>query len=195
MLTKPIIAVVGDAYVVPGDSREVFAEKLGELIIASGWRLQTGGMGGVMHAACKGARQSQSWQQGDIIALLPGYDSQDANPYCDIVIPTGLGHVRNMLVVQSSAVVAVGGGPGTLSEISFAWLSNKLIIAMKGHGWSGKLADTTLDERRKRIPNVDHDRVYGVDTPEEAISIIKQMLPVYGACHATPPKKVDRDGT
>ena len=193
MQDKPVIAVIGDAYISQGDPREEFSNRLGELIIDAGWRIQTGGMGGVMEAACKGARKSQNWQQGDIIALLPGHDPHDANPFCDVAIPTGLGHARNMLVVHCSAVIAVGGGPGTLSEIAFAWLSNKLIVAKRGTGWAGKLADTVLDERRKRLPSIDKDRIYGADKPEEVINLIKELLPVYSPYQPTTPRRIDLD--
>lgn len=95
MQTKPIIAVIGDAQVEPGGDCDLFAETVGRLIIDSGYRLQTGGRGGVMEAAGRGARSSAKWRPGDIISILPGYDADEANPYTDIALPTGLGHGRN----------------------------------------------------------------------------------------------------
>jgi uncharacterized protein (TIGR00725 family) len=183
MKRRPVIAVIGDANIPLDDIRHAFAHLCGKLIIDSGWRLQTGGMGGVMEAACKGARSSKNWKDGDIIAILPGNDAGAANSFSDIILLTGLGHFRNMLVVQAYAVVAIGGGPGTLSELAFAWLSNKLVIAMRGPGWAGKLADTTLDERRTRLKKIANDVIYGVDNAEEAVKLLTELLPVYATCH------------
>jgi uncharacterized protein (TIGR00725 family) len=178
MTRSPIIAIIGDSVVTPGDSRDQFAESLGRLIIDQGWRVQTGGLGGVMEAACRGARSSTRCQPGSTIGILPGRDREDANPHVDVVIPTGLGHGRNLLVVQAEAVVAVGGGAGTLSEIAMAWMHLRLIIAKRGEGWAGRLADQRVDERA-RYTEVPEDRVYGVDRAEEAIGVIVKYLEVY----------------
>ena len=191
MHPKPIIAVIGDAQVEPGGDCDIFAEKVGGLIIDSGYRLQTGGRGGVMEAAGRGARSSAKWASGDIISILPGYDAQEANSYTDIAIPTGLGHGRNMLVVQANAVIAVGGGPGTLAEIAFAWLMNRLIIARRGPGWAGKLADTSLDEGRPRRPDSPDDRIYGVNSPEEAMALLAELRPLYERDPNMAPTAVD----
>lgn len=76
-----------------------------------------GGLGGVMEAACKGAKRAG----GLTIGILPGKTSREANPYVDIPIVTGLGEARNSIVVRTArAVIAVGGEYGTLSEIAFA---------------------------------------------------------------------------
>ena len=182
MKQRPVIAIIGDANIPPDDKRHEFAHLCGKLIIDSGWRLQTGGMGGVMEAACKGARSSKNWKYGDIVSILPSYDPSTANSFSDIIIPTGLGHARNMLVVQADAVIAIGGGPGTLSELAFAWLSNKLIIAMRGPGWAGKLADSSLDERRTRLKHIVGDSIYGADNAEEAIKLAMELMPVYKNC-------------
>jgi len=182
MKLRPVIAIIGDANIPPDDERHDFARLCGKLIIDSGWRLQTGGLGGVMEAACRGARSSKKWKDGDIIAILPGFEPGAANSFSDVILPTGLGHGRNMLVVQADAVIAIGGGPGTLSELAFAWLSNKLIIAMRGPGWAGKLADSPLDERRTRLKNIAGDIIYGADNAEEAIKLLTELLPVYKNC-------------
>jgi uncharacterized protein (TIGR00725 family) len=84
-------------------------------LIAGHATLICGGRGGVMEAACKGARE----HGGRTVGILPG--TGNGNPYLDVVIRTGLGHARNVLVVQSAdAVIAVGGSYGTLSEIAIA---------------------------------------------------------------------------
>ena len=66
-----------------------------------------------MEAASKGASQSKNWQDGDVIAILPGDDPYYANPYADIVVSTGIGFSRNYIIAHSDAVIAVGGGSGT----------------------------------------------------------------------------------
>ena len=90
------------------------ARSVGALIASLG-TLVCGGLGGVMEAACKGAHE----QGGLTVGILP--DTGNGNPYLDVIIRTGLGHARNVLVVQSAdAVIAVGGSYGTLSEIAIA---------------------------------------------------------------------------
>jgi uncharacterized protein (TIGR00725 family) len=109
------VAVVGDGRC----SAEVaaLAEAVGRELAQRGAVLVCGGLGGVMEAACRGARAAG----GLTIGILPGTLRRDANPYVDIPIVTGMGEARNVLVVQSSqAVIAVHGEYGTLSEIAHA---------------------------------------------------------------------------
>jgi uncharacterized protein (TIGR00725 family) len=182
MNRKFIIAVIGDASVEPNDPRDRFAEELGRRIIDQGWHLQTGGLGGVMEAASRGGRTSENWSSGSIIGILPGWDPARANPYVDVPLPTGLGHGRNLLVAQADAVVAVGGGAGTLSEMAMAWMLHRLVLARRGEGWAGRLADQHIDER-VRFPDIPDDRVFGVDTAQEAIGILEQKLSAYQKRH------------
>ncbi len=86
-----------------------------------------GGLGGVMEAACRGANEAG----GVSVGILPGADRAAANRFVDIAIPTGLGEARNALVVRSAeALVAVGGGYGTLSEIAFALKAGKPVVGL-----------------------------------------------------------------
>lgn len=110
-----IIAVVGDGRC----PKEVAdrAEAVGRALAEAGAVLVCGGLGGVMEAACRGAKR----EGGTTIGILPGLVPGDANPFVDIPIVTGMGQNRNLLVVASAgAVVAVSGGYGTLSEIALA---------------------------------------------------------------------------
>lgn len=182
MSRVPIIAVIGDSRVEAGDARDRFAEHVGRLIIDRGWRVQTGGLGGVMEAASRGGRASARWVSGSVIGILPGWDPDAANPYVDVALPTGMDHGRNALVGQADAVIAVGGGAGTLSEIALAWMLFRLIVARRGEGWAGRLADQRVDER-VRYPDIAEDRVYGVDTAEEAVETVVRWLPAYGRRH------------
>src|SRR3546814_12882286 len=84
-----------------------------------------------MEAAHRGARDSANWFDGAGIGILPGTNPGQANPYVDIAIPTGSDHGRNLVVAQSEAVIAIGGGAGTLSELAFAWIHRRLILALR----------------------------------------------------------------
>ncbi|HET7357726.1 MAG TPA: TIGR00725 family protein [Nocardioidaceae bacterium] len=93
------------------------ATEAGRLIASRGWVLVTGGLGGVMAAAAAGA----SSVGGTAVGVLPGTDRSAASPEHSVVIPTGMGEMRNALIVRSvDAVLAIGGSWGTLSEIAFA---------------------------------------------------------------------------
>ena len=89
-----MVAVIGDAAVEPGDSRDQFAEAVGGLIVDQGWHLQTGGLGGVMEAASRGGRASTAWTPGSIVGILPGWEPSAANPYVDVALSTGMGMVE-----------------------------------------------------------------------------------------------------
>jgi uncharacterized protein (TIGR00725 family) len=93
------------------------AEEAGAAVAEAGCGLVCGGLGGVMEAACRGARS----RGGLTVGLLPGVDRDDANGWVVVALPTGMGEARNALVVRSAdALVAIGGGWGTLSEIALA---------------------------------------------------------------------------
>jgi uncharacterized protein (TIGR00725 family) len=93
------------------------AEEAGAAVAEAGCGLVCGGLGGVMEAACRGARS----RGGMTVGLLPGVDRDAANGWVVVALPTGLGEARNALVVRAAdAVVAIGGGWGTLSEIALA---------------------------------------------------------------------------
>jgi len=122
------IAVVGAA--VCNETEAQAAEEVGRAIAGHGWLLFTGGLGGVMEAASRGAQEAG----GRVVGILPGTDPAGANPYVEIPVATGMGHARNTILVQSvDAVVAVGGGHGTLSEIAIAAKIHKPVVGL--HTW------------------------------------------------------------
>jgi len=93
------------------------AESIGKEVARMGATLICGGLTGVMEAACKGAKSVG----GKTIGILPGHDKDEANPYIDIPIVTGLGYMRNNLIVKNAdIIIAIDGKEGTLSEIAFA---------------------------------------------------------------------------
>jgi uncharacterized protein (TIGR00725 family) len=135
-----------------------------------------------MEAACRGARSSKKYASGDTVGILPGHDPDKANEFVDIVLPSGLDHVRNTIVSHADAVIAVGGGAGTLTEIGFAWINKRLVIGLRIEGWSGRLADQRVDDRQ-RYPDEPDDRIYGSDSADEAIRILGEKLPRYNKHH------------
>ncbi|HSO98850.1 MAG TPA: TIGR00725 family protein [Solirubrobacteraceae bacterium] len=103
------------------------AREVGERLAAAGAILLTGGRGGVMEAASRGAAQGG----GMTVGILPGCDRAQANQWVRVAIPTGLGELRNGLLVRAAdALIAVGGGYGTLSEIALGLQANKVVIGL-----------------------------------------------------------------
>jgi uncharacterized protein (TIGR00725 family) len=119
------IAVVG-----PGSASAAeieAAEEAGAAVAEAGCGLVCGGLGGVMEAACRGARS----RGGLTLGLLPGLDRDAANGWVVVAVPTGLGEARNALVVRAAdAVVAIGGGWGTLSEIALAMKTGVPVVGV-----------------------------------------------------------------
>jgi uncharacterized protein (TIGR00725 family) len=117
MIAGPPIYIGVAAASEPDAHQVALAEQLGGHLARAGAIVVCGGGGGAMEAVCRGAVGAG----GTTIGLLPGERRDDANPYLSIALPTGLGQGRNLLLVRASqAVVAVGGGFGTLSEIAMA---------------------------------------------------------------------------
>jgi uncharacterized protein (TIGR00725 family) len=177
---RRLVAVVGDGTAREGDPVWVAAEEIGERLVDAGFRVITGGLGGVMEAACRGAHRSRAYQPGDTIGLLPEDDGSVANAFVDVALPTGLGHLRNGLVARADALVAVGGGAGTLSEMALAWILRRLVVAVRVGGWSERLADSAVDPR-PQFGAIPDDRVFGAATAEEAVAVVMERLPGYVA--------------
>jgi uncharacterized protein (TIGR00725 family) len=136
-----VIAVIGEGD--PTPEIAAMAEAVGKEIATAGAVLVCGGLGGVMAAACRGARSCG----GVTLGVLPGTRHADANAWVTYPIPTGLGHARNIIVVRSAhAVIAVGGRYGTLSEIAFAKIEGIPVIGLDT--WEVKRPDQTEDAVR-----------------------------------------------
>jgi len=126
MAAPPYVAVVGTGADVAGELL-AHAEAVGAELARHGAVLVTGGLGGVMEAACRGARKAG----GSTLGILPGSDRAEANPYVDVAVATGMGELRNGLVVRcADALIAVGGGYGTLSEIALALKAGKRVVGL-----------------------------------------------------------------
>jgi uncharacterized protein (TIGR00725 family) len=119
------VAVIGSASCT--EEVAALAEAVGREVACQGAVLVCGGRGGVMEAACRGAKA----EGGITVGILPGTDRREANPYVDIPVVTGLGEARNAIVVRTAdAVVAVRGGYGTLSEIGLALKMGRPVVGL-----------------------------------------------------------------
>lgn len=104
------------------------AEEVGRGIARANAILVCGGLGGVMEGAARGATE----EGGLTIGILPGSDSQHANPYIQVPLPTGLGEGRNILVARTADVlIAIGGEWGTLSEVAMARKCHVPVILLR----------------------------------------------------------------
>jgi uncharacterized protein (TIGR00725 family) len=122
---RTLIAVIGGGTCSPEET--ALAEDVGRRLAQAGAVLICGGLGGVMAAVAKGAKSNG----GVTVGILPGADAADANPYIDVPLATGLGEMRNFLIVRSAhALIAIGGGIGTLSEVALAKRIGKPVVGL-----------------------------------------------------------------
>jgi len=144
------VAVVGGGQCSREEAR--LAEAVGVELAKRGVTLVCGGLGGVMEAACKGARSAK----GKTVGILPSNVREEANPYVDIPIVTGMGEARNVIVVNTAqAVIAIGGKYGTLSEIACALRNNVPVIGL--NTWS-------LSKKGRSVRSI-----IAAQTPQEAV--------------------------
>jgi len=128
---RPLVAVIGGSTCTSEEAE--WAGVVGRLLAEQEAVLLCGGLGGVMEAAARGAKQAR----GLTVGILPGSDRADANPFIDVPLATGMGEMRNALIVRAAqAVIAIGGGWGTLSEIALA------------HGSARRSSACTMPSRR-----------------------------------------------
>jgi uncharacterized protein (TIGR00725 family) len=148
---KPIIAVCGAGHC--DTALAALAEAIGRRVAEAGATLVCGGLGGVMAAACRGARAAG----GMTVGILPGDDIGAANPDVLVPIASGMGEARNVLIVRTAdVVIAVGGEYGTLSEIALARKIGRAVIGLQT--W-----DLGCDARGD-------PHILAFDTPEAAVA-------------------------
>ena len=141
MSTTRCVGVIGAGDASP--AQLAIAEEVGAQLVDLGATVVTGGLGGVMEAASRGAKS----RRGLTIGLLPGLDRSEANGWVDVAIATGLGELRNALIVRTSdALVAIGGGVGTLSEIAFALKHERPVIGIGTFAVEGVVQVTSAAE-------------------------------------------------
>ena len=147
---KPVIAVVGAGKC--SKKLRDMASEVGKYVAENGGVIVCGGMGGIMEGAARGAHEAG----GLTVGILPTDSKDDANDYIDIVVPTGFGEARNIMVVRAAdAVVAFPGKYGTLSEMAFALHAGKPVISI--NAW--------------RLT----DEIHQVSTPEEAAELAMKL--------------------
>jgi uncharacterized protein (TIGR00725 family) len=124
------------------------AERMGELIAGNGYILVNGGMKGVMEASARGAKSAG----GLVIGILPGKSTDEGNSYLDIAIPTGLGYMRNpMVILNADVLVAIDGSYGTLSEIAYAQIYNRTVFGLDTWDIEGVIPLSSPEEVIARI--------------------------------------------
>ena len=142
------------------DDELLLAGAIGRLIAKRGCTLVCGGLGGAMAAACRGAKDAG----GVTVGIIPGYDDRAANPWVDHVVCTGLGQARNTLVAATGhALIAVGGGWGTLSEIALGLRLGRPVVLIGG--WAEVFAAETS---RAEFADLD-GTIVSADSPEAAV--------------------------
>jgi uncharacterized protein (TIGR00725 family) len=141
----PYVAVVGAGRATDEQVRR--AEEVGRGLGEAGAVVVCGGLGGVMEAACRGAREGG----GTTLGILPGSDRAEANDFVDVAVATGLGEARNALVVRAADVlIAVAGEYGTLSEIALALKTGTPVIGLDSWEIDGVEAASSPGEAVER---------------------------------------------
>lgn len=165
-MPKLQIAVIGNddyaGYTLSADLLRL-AESVGQEIAKNGAILICGGRRGVMEAAARGAKK----EGGITVGILPSDSWGEANEFIDVVVPTGVGlGMRDALTIRAAhAVIALGGGVGTLREITLSYSHKRPIVCIKGTGgWSDRLIGTYIDDR-KMI------RIKGASSAKDAVKI------------------------
>ncbi len=129
------VSVVGGSEVT--DDEATIAESVGRELADRGHVTVCGGLGGTMEAVCRGAKRAG----GETIGILPVAEYDAANPHVDVAIATGMGHARNALVAMNGdGVIALAGGPGTLSEIGLGLAMDRPVVGVGTHDVAGVVA-------------------------------------------------------
>lgn len=165
-----VIAVIGKSDKDEGDrpSPEALraAELVGANIAGAGAILISGGLSGVMEAASRGAKRAN----GLVIGMLPGFKKNDANRYVDVAITTGMGWMRNTLVVRAAdAVIMISGGIGTLNELTVAYQDKPTVILERTGGWADRIRE--LAYGGKHLDESGSATLHFAATPEEAVDL------------------------
>jgi uncharacterized protein (TIGR00725 family) len=145
-MRKKIVGVIGGHMCTP--EVEQLAKKLGKKLTKVVEILVSGGLSGTMKAVCQGFKAGG----GLTIGIVPSYNKKDANPFVDIVIPTGLGLARNVLVVKSAdVVVALPGEAGTLSEIAYCLQFGIPVISIDSWDIPGVIQVKRVEEAVEKV--------------------------------------------
>ncbi|TME86024.1 MAG: TIGR00725 family protein [Chloroflexi bacterium] len=147
-------------------------EEVGKLLAERGAVVVTGGLSGVMEAVSRGAKNAG----GLVIGILPGLDKRDANAYVDVAITTGMGWMRNTLVVRAAdAVIMISGGIGTLNELTVAYEDKPTVVLEGTGGWSDRIRDIAYEG--KHLDEAGINEIRFAKTPAEAVDIALSLAP------------------
>lgn len=148
-MRKRVVGVIGGRNC--SKKVEEITQNLGKKLAKVVDILVSGGLSGTMKAVCKGFKAGN----GVTIGIIPGYEKKDANNYVDIVVPSGLGLARNVLVVKSAdVVVALPGGAGTLSEIAYCLQFNIPVISLNSWEIPGVIKVNTVEAAVTQVKNI-----------------------------------------
>ena len=176
MMRRPVITVIGKSARNPSDPVPPEAlragEEVGRLLAGRGAVVVTGGLSGVMEAVSRGAKSAG----GLVIGILPGFDKRDANEYVDVAITTGMGWMRNTLVVRAAdAVIMISGGIGTLNELTIAYEDKPTVILEGTGGWADRIREVAYEGKHLDEAGVNELRY--AKTPAEAVDLALSLAP------------------
>ena len=143
------------------------AYEVGKEIAKAGAVLVCGGLGGVMEAACRGAKENG----GMAVGIIPQEEFSFANEYCDIIICTGIGFARDFVVASSAdGMIAVAGGVGTLIELGVGYMMKKPMAAIAGSGGTADQYGGKYLDERKRVP------IMSAKDPAEGVALVLERV-------------------
>jgi uncharacterized protein (TIGR00725 family) len=166
-MRKLQIAVLGASKAICTKKMYTYAEKVGELLAQNDCIVLTGGGYGVMEAAMKGAKK----YGGLTLAILPWEDHYHTNEYSDVVVATGIGWSRDAINLNScDGAIVVGGGAGTLNEVTYAYMAAKPVVCVTPSGGMAKEISNTYFDIRKTT------KIWGADSAEEAVEKLLKLI-------------------
>lgn len=135
----------------PQKELEKIAEEVGRLIAKEGWILVNGGLAGVMEASARGAASAG----GLVVGIVPGPTTKEANAYVTVAVATNMGHARNAIIAHTAeALIAIGGGEGTLSEIAIGLKLGKPVVGIRTWDIKGVVQAASADEAIAHLKKV-----------------------------------------
>jgi uncharacterized protein (TIGR00725 family) len=166
-MRKLQIAVLGSSKIICTKKQYEYAEKAGEELAKRDCLVLTGGGLGVMEAALKGAKK----YGGLTLAIVPWEDKERVNDYADVVVATGIGWSRNAINLNScDGCIVVGGGAGTLNEVTYAYMQSKLTVCITPSGGMAKeISDTYFDIRKTT-------KIHGAKNALDAVELLMKLI-------------------
>jgi uncharacterized protein (TIGR00725 family) len=161
---RPVIGVIGDG--LAGSDREQRAREVGEALARAGVHLVCGGLGGCMAGASHGYKRGGG--TGICLGILPGSSRDDANPFVDLALPTGVNSAQGALVAMAvDGAIVIGGGGGTLSEVGLLMRDGKPVVALDKTGGAAELVGGK---------QLGHAKVHLAATPRAAVQAIIRFV-------------------